>query len=321
MAYNNIITRAKAQALIPEDVAAAILTHVAQQSAALAMFRHVPVAQTQLRIPVLSALPTAYWITGDTGLKQTSEISWANKYLNVEELAVIVPIPENVLDDTSFDVWGEVQPLAVESIGRALDAAIFFGVNAPGTFPTNIQAAAAAAGNTVTEGSTQANGGFQNDVDLAIALIEADGYDADGIVASRTAKAKFRQARSTTGQRLATGDDSNNMVSPDLTTYLGAPINYPMRGLFPTGGGAGTNVRAFVGEWSQYIIGVRKDITYKVLDQAVIQDNTGVIQYNLAQQDMVALRVTFRAGWQVANILNYDNLNDTTRYPVATLMY
>ena len=53
----------------------------------------------------------------------------------------------------------------------------------------------------------------------------------------------------------------------------------------------------------------------------MIQDNAGNIIYNLAQQDMVAMRVTFRAGWQIANILNYDNQNDTTRYPVASLLF
>jgi len=56
MAYNNQITRSKAQALIPEDVANDVITKATQESAALAMFRHVPVAQTQLRIPILSAL-------------------------------------------------------------------------------------------------------------------------------------------------------------------------------------------------------------------------------------------------------------------------
>lgn len=321
MAYNNIITRSKAQALIPENVAKDVISKVTQESAALTMLRRVPVAQTQLRIPILSALPTAYWLTGDTGVKQTTEISWANKYLNIEELACIVPIPENVLDDTSYDVWGEVRPLVEEAIGRAFDAAVFFGTNAPASFPTSVMVGAAAAGNTVTEGSTAANGGFQNDVDLTYAIVEADGYDVSGIVAARSAKAKLRQARSTTGQRLATGDDTSNMIAVNLDGYLGDPISYPMRGLFPTGGGAGTNVRLFTGDWSQYVVGVRKDITYKILDQAVIQDNLGAIIYNLAQQDMVAMRVTFRAGWQVANIINYDNANDTTRYPAATLLY
>lgn len=321
MAYNNVITRTKAAALIPEDVAKDVITKVTQESAALTMFRRVPVAATQLRIPILSALPTAYWLTGDTGQKQTTEIAWSNKYLNIEEVACIVPIPENVLDDTSYDVWGEVRPLVEEAIGRTVDSAVFFGTNSPSSFPTNIMSAAAAAGNTVTEGSTQANGGFQNDVDLTYAVVEADGYDVAGLVAARSTKGKFRQARSTTGQRLATGDDTSNMIGANLDNYLGDPIMYPMRGLFPTGGAAGTNLRLFSGDWSQFAVGVRKDITYKILDQAVIQDNAGNIIYNLAQQDMVAMRVTFRAGWQIANIINYDNPNDTTRYPVASLLY
>jgi hypothetical protein len=94
-----------------------------------------------------------------------------------------------------------------------------------------------------------------------------------------------------------------------------------MRGLFPSGGGAGTNVRAFVGDWSQFVDRRPSDITVKVLDQAVITDNTNAIIYNLPQQDMTALRLTFRVGWQVANLLNYDQPTEASRYPVARLMY
>src|SRR5688500_16528119 len=99
MPYNNIVSRAEGQALIPEAVSDAILTNLASQSAALNLFRRIPMSTAQTRMPVLSALPTAYFVSGDTGLKQSTEVNWASKYLNVEELAAIVPIPENVLDD------------------------------------------------------------------------------------------------------------------------------------------------------------------------------------------------------------------------------
>lgn len=47
---------------------------------------------------------------------------------------------------------------------------------------------------------------------------------------------------------------------------------------------------------------IRQDVTVKILDQGVIQDiNTKEIMYNLAQQDMVALRVVFRMGWALPN--------------------
>lgn len=321
MPYNSQITRSKTQALIPEDVASEVITMAVNESAALTMFRRVPVAQSQKRIPILSALPSAYWVSGDTGQKQTSEAAWTNKYLNIEELAVIVPIPENVLDDTSYDVWGEVKPLLTEAIGRAFDAAVFFGSSAPSSFPTSIQTAAAAAGNSINEGATAANGGFHDDVDQTFGVLEGDGFDATGIVASRSAKGKFRRARATTGERLINGSDAPSNTGLSMESYGGVPVAYPMRGLFPSGGSTNTNVRLFVGDWSQFMVGVRKDITYKVLSEAVIQDNAGNIIYNLAQQDMVALRVTFRAGWQVANIINRDNPDDATRYPVCNLMF
>jgi hypothetical protein len=106
-------------------------------------------------------------------------------------------------------------------------------------------------------------------------------------------------------------------TDPALTEYNGLPIAYPMRGLWPGGTGA---VEAFIGEFqSQFVIGVRRDITMKLLDQAVITDNTNAIIYNLPQQDMVAMRFTFRAGWQVANPISWDQPVEADRYPVATV--
>ena len=314
MPYDNLISRTDAAALIPEEVSTAMLGRVRETSAAMTMFTRVPVARGQVRFPILSALPVAYWVTGDTGLKQTTEVSWANKFLNIEELACIVPVPDNVLDDVDFDIWGEVQPDVEEAIARALDSAVFYGVNAPATFPTDISAAAAAAGNTVTESAAANEGGFHDDVDATIGEVEDDGFDPTGIVAARSARGRFRRARDANGQRLAGLNDT-------LTEYEGLPIAYPMRGLFPAGGGAGTNVRLFAGDFSEFVIGIRQDVSFKLLDQAVIQDNTGAIVYNLAQQDMVAMRVTFRAGWQVSNRINYDQPTEADRYPVARLVY
>jgi HK97 family phage major capsid protein len=318
--YDNIIQRSDAAALIPEDVSNEMLGRVTKEtSAVLQMFRRVPVAQSQTRFPILSALPVAYWVTGDTGLKQTTEMSWTNKYLNIEEIACIVPIPENVLDDNTFDVWGEIKPEIEVAIGRTLDSAVFFGTNAPSTFPTNVSAAALAAGNTVdvdlsdmATASGGATGGIQDKIDLAIGQVEIDGFDPSGIVAARSLKGYLRRARDSQGQRL-TG------VNADYTEYEGLDIAYPMRGMSGFGNAA-TNVQALVGDYTEFVVGVRKDVSYKVLDQAVIQDAGGNIVYNLAQQDMVALRVTFRVGWQVSNRINFDQPTEANRYPVSRLV-
>jgi HK97 family phage major capsid protein len=309
MAYTNIISRTDAAAGMPEDVASAIMGEVEQSSAAMQLFAHYTMPRAQTRIPVISALPVAYFVNGDTGLKQTTEVDWANKYLNAEEIATIVPIPENVLDDLEFDAWGEIKPRLVEAIARTFDAAVFFGTNKPASWPSDIVTAATAAGNTYTRGTTtQANGGVAGDISALQGLVETDGYDVGGFVAKRTIRGVLRQARSTQGQRLAE-------VSP--TGIDGIDILYPMRGLWPTGSGTAELIG---GDFSEGVVGIRKDITYKVLDQAVIQDGTGAIIYNLAQQDMVALRVVTRLAWQVKNVINYDQQVEANRYPFAVLL-
>jgi HK97 family phage major capsid protein len=313
--YNTNVGRTDAAALIPEEYSHDIVTHLPDASAALALFRQVPMSRAQLRIPAESALAVAYWVSGDTGLKQTSKSAWSNLYLNAEELAVIVPVPENVLDDVDFDIWALIRPQLVEAIGHALDAAIFFGTNIPASWPQAIVPAATAAANTTAEGSTAATGGILNDISLAMGTVEADGFDCNGMIAARTLKGKLRNARSTTGEQLGAEDSGSGAnAAPDAVYSM--PVRYPMRGLWPTGTGA---AEAIVGDFTQGLIGVRQDLTFKILDQAVITDGSGAVQFNLAQQDMVAVRVTARFAFQVPNPLTYDQPVAASRYPFGVL--
>lgn len=308
MPYNSIISRTDAQAMIPEQVSQQMMTNLQNESAALSLFTRVPMSTNQTRMPVISALPLAYWVTGDTGLKQTTEAAWANKYLYAEELAAIVPIPEAVLDDSSFDVWGSIRPLLEQAAGRLIDSAVFFGTNKPSSWPTDIAASASAAANTYNRGTNAAAaGGIAEDINQTMALVEADGYAVNGFVTRTTYKARLRGARATDGQKIM-----------DVTsgTVEGEAVRYVMPGLWPTGSGS---AELFAGDWTQQIIAVRQDFTYKILDQAVIQDATGAIVYNLAQQDMVALRLVMRVAWTTANPLNYEQSVEASRYPVAVL--
>ena len=316
MPYSNVIDRTDATPLIPEEVVDAIYTKATDESAAMTLFKHVQMSRKVDRLPVLSALPTAYWVTGDTGRIQTSEVNWANKYLTAEKIAVIVPVPNDVLDDADYPIWDAAMPLIAEAVARTLDSAVFFGTNAPASFPTNIVAAAVAAGNTFTEASTAAQGGIFGDLDSALATLEADGYDPDGWVAARSLRARLRAARSTQGEAI-----DRDRISPQLSEFDGNPLTYPMRGLFPSAGAAGTNVRAIAIERDQFILGIRKDVSWEVSKEAVIMDNTGAVQFNTFQDEVTALKCTFRAGWQVANPINYDQTTEANRYPAAVVRY
>lgn len=315
-AYDNITSRTDASALIPEEVSKEMLGKATETSAVLQLFRNIPAPKGgSMRFPILTALPMAYWVAGDTGLKQTTEIGWGNKYMTIEEMATIMPVPDNVLDDVDADIWDEAQPLLVEAFGRVLDSAVFFGANAPASFPTNILAAVAAAGNSIVEGTNNtAAGGFYGDLDDLYGKVEDDGFEVSGFLGATSAKSKLRKARDTTGRKLDEG-----RVSGSLDNLDGLPLVYPMRGLWPKAATGQAGVRLLGGDWTEFAVAVRQDISMKVLTEAVIQDNTGKIIYNLAQQDMTAVRLTFRVGWQVSNRINNDQPTEALRYPVAAL--
>lgn len=310
MPYNNVTSRADVQAMIREQVSQIMLGTGANQSAALTLFNRLAVPTNETRFPVVSALPNAYWVDGDTGLKQTTEMAWTNKYINIEKLAAIVPVPDSVLQDTDFDIWGTVRPFVETAIARAIDSAIFFGVNAPASFPTNVAAAALAAGNVVARGTaSKTDGGIAEDVNQLMGKLLDDGYATTGFVANPSYQTRLRSARGSDGQLLVD-------VNGGVNTIWGLQTVYPMPGLWPTGTNA---AELFALQRENFILGVRGDFEVTASNQAVLQDGTGAIQFNAFQQDMTFYRIVFRVGWQVANPLNYSEPTEANRYPAAVL--
>jgi HK97 family phage major capsid protein len=300
------IDRSGASALINQDVSNILLKEVANTSAAMTMFRQVSMGTSQTRLPVLGSLPTANWVSGDTGLKGTTKVDWTNKYLTAEELAVIVPIPDAVIDDADYDIWAYVRPLIADAIARKLDAAVLFGVESPASFPTSIAAGAIAAGHDIERGAnTAAQGGYAEDISEAFAFVENDGFAVTGAAAASNVRALLRGARDAEGRQLTE-------VTP--TSIYGVPINYASPGLWPTTSGS---AELIAGDFSHAILGVRQDLTYKVLTEATIYGADSEVLYALAQQDMTALRVVGRFAFQVDNTINYANTDEATRYPWA----
>ena len=321
MPYNSIATRATPGSgpLIPEEVQKEIVQSIEEKSAALRLMPHTRMKRAQQRIPVLSQLPVAYWITGasldarDIGMKQTTTIAWDNVYLNAEEMAVIVPIAKNLLDDMDYDFWSQVKPKVTEAFGVALDEAIFFGVNAPTTFPPSIVSGANSAGNLVVAGTSTVD--YLDDVNNGMATVEADGFDVTGFWARRQVKAKLRGLRDTT-KGLLYYPDERPTSSPQTGSLFGEPIVFSNAGLSGFATGA-ANYSMIGGQWDQSMLAVRDDIDMEMFDTGVITDNgtPPVIQYNLMQQDMVALRVTARFAWAVPNPINRQQSTKANRYP------
>ena len=296
-----MITRQNAEALFTEDLVAEIIQGVTKQSAALSMFRRLPnMSSNIMRMRVLDALPLAYWVdeATDNGRKKLTEAAWANKFIVPAEIAVIVPIKEDVLDDASIDIWGEIRPRLVEAFGKKIDQAIFVGIDKPSSWRADLLSSIAQAGAYVTQGST-----LYSAINDAMTKVEESGYNPTGIVGGVDVKGKFRMMLDTAGQPIK-----------------GTEIDEMPKAYIDNGAWDKTKAQMIIGDFTQAVYSIRQDITYKILDQAIIQDpSTGDILYNLAQEDMVALRVTMRLGWEIPNPINALAPDESKRFPFAAI--
>lgn len=313
MAYNTSIGRTDAQALMPEEVSREILGAIEEESVVMTLARRLPnMSRKQARIPVIGSVPQAFFVSGDTGRKQTTTMAWDNVYVNAEELAVLVPIPNAVVDDADYDIWEEIKGPIKGAIGKAFDQAVLYGINAPSAWPECIVEAAEAAGHEVTLGEV---GDLYDDllgVNGVLDLVERDGYQINGHAASPGMRARLRGLRDENGVPIFT----SALMSSGKTEYSldGEPILFPRNGALDP-----ARSLLISGDWDQLVYAIRQDFTYDVFPSGVISDDSGVVVFNAMQQDSAIMRVVLRVGWAVPNPINLVNTSASTRYPFAFL--
>lgn len=223
------ISRQAAEALIQEQLIPTIVQTPIEDSTFMRLARRLPnMTSNKTRMRVLELLPLAYWVTGDTGFKQTSEQAWANVFIDAEECAVIVPIPEAVIDDADTDIMGEVTPRVREAIGKLVDGATMFGLNKPASWRADLITSARQAGNNVAGGTINydkllGTGGV-------IAKVEEGGFAVNGAVSAMTMRAKLRGIKDDNGAPLFKSD----MQGPTPYSLDGAPMYFPKNGAFAT---------------------------------------------------------------------------------------
>ena len=303
--YNEKILRENVS--VPVETVNEIIQELPQQSVALTRMRQVRMSSKTRKQPVLASLPVAYWVDGDTGLKQTTKATWDNVVMTAEELAALVPVPNAVIDDSDMPIWDLVRPLLVEAIGNKVDLATLFGIDKPATWPTALVPAAIAAGNTVAEG---ANADFGADVAALAGLIAQDGFAVNGFASAPGLNWKLIGLRDTNGQPIY----GNPMAQGQPGTLYGYPLHEVLNGAWQ-----GDSAELIAADWSKFIVGIRQDITFDLYDQMVISDDDGKVIFNAPQQDSKVMRVVFRVGYQVANPLTRTSPTEATRYPAGVL--
>lgn len=315
MAYNNVIDRATNPAIeLPEEVSREVIQTATASSVVMNLARTVRMSSKSFRQPVLDVLPNAYWVNGDTGLKQTTSVEWDSVYLTAEPLAVLVVVPDEFIDDSFVPIWSEVRPLIAQAFGRVIDNAALWNINRPTSWTSSVYQHAAAAGNFVEIGQNKGLVAGTSGSDLAVDVaamglqLANDGFTLDAFAAQPGFNWRLVGMRSTDGLPIYT-----NLVGESKAGLYGVPFVESRNGAWDA------EVKLIGGDWSKAILGVRQDMTFTMHTDAVITDDDGVVVFNAMQQDSKIMRVVGRFGFAIANPVTSLNSTASSRSPFSLL--
>jgi HK97 family phage major capsid protein len=229
-------------------------------------------------------------------------VTWGNKQLVAEEIAVIIPIHENAVDDATTDVLDEITNQGGAAIGRKLDGAVMFGTDKPASWVSKyLLEAAVDSSQTVTVGSVEDGDDLGGAIYQAAGFVDEAGWDPSALAAPRGLRYRLPNIRDVNGAPIWTpGADGLLDNVAGLTTGYVPGLVWDR-----------DEAEAFVVDASRVIIGVRQDITVKFLTEATV----GGI--NLAERDMVALRFKARFAYVLGDTRTTEG---ASKVPVAAVL-
>lgn len=289
------ITRDDVATLIQEEYSTTFLDEAAVSSGTIAAFGTVPLGTKITNAPVLTTLPEAGWVsesaTAPAGVKPTSKAIWGNKKFVVEELAVIIPVHEDTLEDVTDDLLAQITKLGGQAIGKKLDEAILFGVDKPTTWTDpDLLAAATAAGNIFQVSPTPGPNDLAGSIFQAAGAVADSGANPTTLLSGMGLRFRLANLRASDGTAILSRTLGDGGSFRDDVAGLNAAF-------IENGAWDPTEAHAIVADRTRVKIGQRSDIQVKFLDQATV----GGI--NLAERDMVALRFKARYAYALGNVI------------------
>lgn len=305
------ISRSELSTIIENEYSKQLLDAARTSSVCLQAFRNVDMGTKTVNMPVMATLPEAGFVsesaTENDGVKPTAQATWTNKQLVAEEIAVIIPIHENVVDDATIDVLDDLTQKGGDAIARKLDDAILFGTDKPTTW-TDDDLHASAVANSMTHtvsGSAGSVDDLGGSILQAAQSVDEAGWDPAALIAARGLRYQLANIRDADGAPIFLPSLSSS--APGETDMVQGLSSY-----WVTGRIWDTDVTALVVDPDRVIVGVRQDVSVKLLDQATV----GGI--NLAERDMVALRFKARYAYVLGDNANSEGAADNG--PVAAVL-
>lgn len=235
----------------------------------------------------------------EAGVKPTFDGTLASLQLVAQKMAVALIVTEELLAESAVDLVDFYQQAIVQRMAQLIDVCALTGSGPFGT--ENVGAAATAAAGAhiqVITGTMAAPTAQHLSFSKAIGSIESDDFQPNGILAQRSFKGDLRVLADSQNRPLYV--ESLTSDTPDL--LYGQPIYYLGRGAFPTP--AASTLRAVIGDFTQYIVGIRDELTFSLHNEGTIG---GV---NLLETNQVALRAEMRLGAKIVDNKAFARINN-----------
>jgi HK97 family phage major capsid protein len=284
----------KAGYLIPTELQNEILRVAAgQYGVARAEMRYLPFsgAGNTRQIPTLGTSVSVSW-TDEKAKKPGTQPTFGLVNQTLKKLTAIVPMTEEILEDSAINLTQLIAELFAEAIAKAEDEAFFAGTGSPWTGVLNNGSV-----NVVNMGTGEGFSALTAD-DLLDMIDKTPSGALNGskFYMNRTILSVVRKLKAAT-----TGEYIYQNPGGGLPATI---WNYPVVtcDAFP-GISATAAAKAFVlfGNLKQAaVFGDKQQMRMKILDQATITDTDGTTPINLAEQDAIGIRVVERVGYVLA---------------------
>lgn len=284
---------AKAGYTIPSELMAEVLRIAGEKGVARSEMRYLPFSGpgNERKVPTIGSSVTVSWVN-EGAKKPGTKAVFGLVTQTLKKLAAIVPLTEEVIEDSAINLTELIATLFAEAVATEEDAQFFAGSGSPWTGILNNA--------SVVKTTTQLDPSLK-DRTLADDLLTMQ----DSIPAKAAANAKYYMNRTWLTVIRTLKDANGNYIYQNPgqgqpATLWNKPVTLVDSMPAFSEVQAGDQFVIFTDLKQTCIFGDKQELRVKMLDQATITDADGSTVINLAEQDMVAVRVVERVGYVVA---------------------
>jgi HK97 family phage major capsid protein len=248
--------------LVPPEYSSEVIEFLRAEATVFPLCRQMPMSSDVLNIPKQTGAATSQWIGENSTISQSQE-TFGQVTLIAKKLAVLVPISNELLEDSDPSVDAVVREDITAELAEAIDSAILAGAGV-GNVPLGIYTIP---GVTKTASSTPTN--YSDLVAMIARIKNANVRQGNwGWVGDPDAEAILRELQDPAGHYIWTSSVGigNQAVDNAPDRLLGYPFRYTTLASGPSDDENPS--RLFFGDWSDAVVGMRKSLSIVASSEA-----------------------------------------------------